>query len=96
MVMSSSSCVASRNEFTAAGGPKRPSGAPLVGEGEIRGLGLWSVARAVAQKGSTLILDMTELTTAAKAIEMVHLADALSASPTRRACAIHVNKCWPL
>lgn len=95
--MSSSSCVASRNEFPAAGGPKRPSGAPLWGRGEeLRALGSWSVARAVAQKGSTLILDMTVLTAAAEAIERVHLADALSASHTQGPFAIHVKKCWPL
>lgn len=50
--------------------------------------GLW--LEQLLKGGSTLILDMTLLTTAAEAIEMVHLADSLSASDTQRAFGSHV------
>lgn len=70
--MSSSSCVASRVNSVQLEGQRHHLGL-LWGGGNLCALESWFMARAVAHKDSTLILDMTVLTTAAKDIEMVHL-----------------------
>lgn len=79
MFMSSPSCVASRVKSAQL----EDHQGLLCGGGDLRALGPGSVARAVAHKGSTPILDMSVLTTAAEATETVHLADSLSASYTQ-------------
>lgn len=88
MVVSSPSCVASRNKSVQLEGQSRHLGL-LWGGGELRVLGSWSVVGAVAQRGSTLVLDMTVLATAAEAVETVRLADSPSASYTQRAFGRH-------